>query len=197
MSCKTRCTETLPKIRPGVLKIHAVATHGWKLRAWHGACSGVRLTCSVRVNRPLSLTAVFGVAPTRAKPAVDSEGVAVARVPSASEFATLAGLAESVATRDGDPAPTSAVVIPTTRELAAFAMGFSTSEDGPAYLIVLTGNFADDNEPVPSGTVSGPLTGRVIALMIDAGGSDVTDYGIRSTALDEAKIGTPIPLTLS
>ena len=42
--------------------VSAIPARGWKLLAWHGSCTGRKLTCTVHFNRDAYVTAVF--APT-------------------------------------------------------------------------------------------------------------------------------------
>jgi PASTA domain/Divergent InlB B-repeat domain len=57
----------------------AQPTQGWKLSAWQGACSGKSATCTVRVGRDETATAVFQPIPRCVVPALKRKTLAGAR----------------------------------------------------------------------------------------------------------------------
>jgi hypothetical protein len=76
----------------------------------------------------------------------------------------------------GEPAPSSAVYVRTTRELANDLLGAAVDTDQQVYLVALCGNFKLLNARVPPGQP--PPVGSVASLVIDASTGAVVDFGV-------------------
>lgn len=99
-------------------------------------------------------------------------------------------IAERQAGGSGDPTPTGAVAIDTTRG-AAMQAAEAGGVDGstiPVWLVVLHGHFKDRNASVPAGQ---PLpTGGVLVFTIDQRTHQILDYGIGDRPPNLSSLGT-------
>jgi hypothetical protein len=99
-------------------------------------------------------------------------------------------IAEHEAKENGDPIPTQAVAIDTTRGAAmvAAAAGGVDGSTIPVWFVVMDGHFKDRNARVPPGA---PLpTGRVIAFTINQHAHQIMDFGIGDRSPNLASLGT-------
>lgn len=103
-------------------------------------------------------------------------------------------VARAAAARHGDPNPTAAQHVSTTRALANQAAGGDVVQgDGPSYLVVIHGHFVVPNilPPMPNVSTQLPATTNysVITLVIDASTGDITDAGLTNDVPDLARLG--------
>jgi hypothetical protein len=114
--------------------------------------------------------------------------------PSPAELRTLERLAASAARGAGDPSPTDAVVVPTTRRIAEQV---DAGDDGepttPAYFVLLHGHFTGDMAPDAAALPKG----SILTLTIDPRTNRWTDSGLHDRMPDLDAIGRPEPLPLT
>jgi hypothetical protein len=99
-------------------------------------------------------------------------------------------IAEQQSKENGDPIPTRAVAVDTTRgaAMAAAAAGRVDGSMIPVWFVVMDGHFTDHNARVPPGA---PLpTGRVIAFTINQHTHHIMDFGIGDRSPNLASLGT-------
>jgi hypothetical protein len=105
----------------------------------------------------------------------------------------VAQLAKQRAEENGDPHPSSAQVVMTTRrpahQMIAHAWGGS---DQPTYLVVLQGHFADTHARTPDGRT---VYGTVLMLNIDAATQDILDFGLGYRVPPIAQLGSVRDIT--
>jgi hypothetical protein len=116
--------------------------------------------------------------------------------PSPAELQKLTQLALQNARLAGDGAPTDAIVVRTTRQIAAAVSGGSEvgHASTPAYFLVVHGKFKDCGVPMPPGA-SCP-TGTTMTLTIDPRTNASTAFGLESRNPDVNKMGASEPLPL-
>ena len=100
----------------------------------------------------------------------------------------LREVAAHVAALNGDPHPTKAIAVPSTRKAAnAVDSGAEVDTDQLSYLIILHGNFVGHVAHPPPGA---PLPqGSVLTIVVDASTGLVTDWGISDRTPDTASLG--------
>jgi hypothetical protein len=103
--------------------------------------------------------------------------------PDASELAAIRQLVLEKAAKMGDPSPTGAVLVPTTRRLAELVDVDTAEPDTPVYLVLVHGEFENG--------------GSLLALTIDSATNTLLGNGLVGAMPDVNAIGTPEPLTLS
>ena len=115
--------------------------------------------------------------------------------PGPAELRVLGQDALRAATLDGDPHPSAAFVVPTTRRIAEqVAAGDDGEPNTPAYFVVLRGHFTLDDVPVPEGDKA--PTGTVLTLTFDRRRNRSLDLGAGTQMPDLYAIGQPEPLPL-
>ena len=89
----------------------------------------------------------------------------------------------------GDPQPTYAGYVETTREEAqSFAAATPMEDSQPVYLVELRGKFVAHGAHVPPGR---PLpVGTVATFTVDVTSGQVLDFGINDLTLDLSRLGT-------
>ena len=118
-----------------------------------------------------------------------------AQPPSSAELQKLGAYALDAATQDGDPHPTAAFVVPTTRRIAEeVAAGDNGEPNTPAYFVVIRGHFTLNDVSVPAG--SRAPTGTVLTLTIDPRANRSLDLGAGTRVPDLYAMGQPEPLPL-
>jgi hypothetical protein len=116
--------------------------------------------------------------------------------PTPAELRTLERLVLKVAADWGDPQPTDAFVVPTTRRVAEQVdAGDPLAPDTPAYFVVAHGHFTAADVPIPPGAKA--PTGTVLTLTVDPQTNESTDDGLEDRTPDLDAIGKPEPLPLS
>jgi hypothetical protein len=97
-------------------------------------------------------------------------------------------VAARVAALNGDPHPTKAIAVRSTRKAAVIASsGADVDTDQSSYLIVLHGHFVGYAAKLPRGA---PLPqGSVLTIVVDANTNLVTDWGISDRTPDTSSLG--------
>lgn len=115
--------------------------------------------------------------------------------PTAAELKELGRMALRTATLAGDPHPTGAVVVPTTRQIAVRVSSGDQVFDSnpPSYFVVLVGHFTPDVS-VPAGARE--PTGTFLSMTIDARTNQGMDSGLGDRMPDLYAMGAPEPLPL-
>ena len=100
----------------------------------------------------------------------------------------LRAVAARVAALNGDPHPTKATAVRSTRKAAVTASsGADVDTDQSSYLIVLHGHFVGYAAKLPRGA---PLPrGSVLTIVVDASTDLVTDWGISDRPPDTSSLG--------
>jgi hypothetical protein len=108
--------------------------------------------------------------------------------PTGDKLAALRTVAARVAGLNGDPHPSKAIAVPSTRKAAAkLQSGADVDTDQDSYLIVLHGHFVGYVAHVPRGA---PLPrGSVLTIVVDASTDLVTDWGISDRTPDTSSLG--------
>jgi hypothetical protein len=115
--------------------------------------------------------------------------------PSPAELQKLGRHALSAASQAGDPHPTSAVVVPSTRRIAEQVdAGAGIEANTPVYFVVLHGRFRLTNVSVPPGATA--PTETILTQTIDARTNGGLDVGLGDRMPDLYAIGQPEPLPL-
>jgi hypothetical protein len=113
--------------------------------------------------------------------------------PSRAELRTLARLALRAAGGAGDPHPTGAVVVPSTRKIAERVdAGAVVDSNPPVYFVLLHGHFTANMAP-PGGKFP---QGTILTVTIDSRTNESLDLGIGKRLPDLAAIGEAEPLAL-
>ncbi len=110
----------------------------------------------------------------------------------------LQSLAAQEAFNNGDASPTSAQWVLTTERAAAPLIGLTSAtapDNAPEYVVVMIGQFVDNNAFMPSGA-SAPR-GTCIAFTVDPSSHVIRDFGIAPRPLDTSSVGQMRPLTLN
>jgi hypothetical protein len=114
--------------------------------------------------------------------------------PSPAELRKLGRLALRTATLAGDPYPTGAVVVPTTRQVAERVDADAVvNSNPPAYFVLVNGNFTFHG-PVPAGAKE--PTGTILTMTINSQTNQGLDGGVQDQMPDLHAIGQPEPLPL-
>jgi len=108
--------------------------------------------------------------------------------PAPAELAAIRQVVLQAASAMGDPSPTDAVLVPTTRRLAELVDVDTAEPDTPVYFVLVHGRFTDPRAPVPKSTI--------LTLTIDPGTNQSLDTGLVGAMPDVNAIGTPEPLSL-
>jgi len=114
--------------------------------------------------------------------------------PAPAELAAIRQVVLQAASAMGDPSPTDAVLVPTTRRLAELVDVDTAEPDTPVYFVLVHGRFTDPRAPVPK-SAKAP-TGTILTLTIDSGTNQSLDTGLVGAMPDVNAIGTPEPLSL-
>jgi hypothetical protein len=114
--------------------------------------------------------------------------------PNPAELQKLGQIALEAATGAGDPHPTAAVVVPSTRRIAEDVdAGAGINSNLPVYFLLLHGHFTVDG-PIPRGAK--PPTGSIYTLTINSRTNQGMDVGVGDLMPDLYAIGEPEPLPL-
>jgi hypothetical protein len=105
----------------------------------------------------------------------------------------LRAVATRVAALNGDPHPTKAIAVRSTRKAAVTASsGADVDTDQSSYLIVLHGHFVGHAAKVPR---EAPLPqGSVLTIVVDARTNSFTDWGISDRTPDTSSLGSETSL---
>ena len=88
---------------------------------------------------------------------------------------------------NGDPHPTGAQVVLTTRQRAvSLDSGNKVDSNQATYFVVLRGQFANTHARTPDGWT---LYGSVITLNVDAATQEILDYGLSDRVPDIPQLG--------
>jgi|SRR5213593_2474503 hypothetical protein len=108
--------------------------------------------------------------------------------PTGDKLTALRAVAARVAGLNGDPHPSKAIAVPSTRKTAELVeSGADVNTDQDVYLIVLHGHFVGHVAHVPPGA---PLPrGSVLTIVVDANTDLVTDWGISDQTPNTSALG--------
>jgi hypothetical protein len=111
---------------------------------------------------------------------------------SASADTVLGQIAQTYATKMGDPTPTSTEYVSTTRQVAVQADGSGTADTNePVYLVVVKGSFIDKSA---FGDGGAPPEGSVLTLVVDVSDYQVVDVGVESVPPTLSGVGATTTL---
>lgn len=111
-------------------------------------------------------------------------------------------LARRQAASNGDPHPTRADWLKTTRQQAVSSQSSDRVDSGgrPVYFVVLHGHFVDENAYYlgrgKKGSSANAPHGTVLSFTIDVKSGDVLDFALGNSSPNYSKIGTPHRFTL-
>ncbi len=106
--------------------------------------------------------------------------------PSPALLASIKTLAFHIAAISGEPSPTNAVIVPSTRIAAnEVANGAELTDDSPVYVVSMQGHFTALDAPYGQK----PPTGTVLTLTINPTTMEVLDVTISQTVPDLGKLG--------
>jgi hypothetical protein len=102
---------------------------------------------------------------------------------------------QRVATINGEPTPTQAQWVETTRQVAVASQSSDgVDSDQNVYFVILHGQFVDTHAYMPPGA-SAP-TGTVLTMTVDASTGEVLDSGLSDIAPNYTDTGTPAAFSL-
>jgi hypothetical protein len=111
--------------------------------------------------------------------------------PAETKETKLRVVAARVAALNGDPHPTKAIAVRSTRKAAVTASsGADVDTDQSSYLIVLHGHFVGHTAPRGASFPQG----SVLTIVVDASTNLVTDWGISDRTPDTSSLGSETSL---
>jgi hypothetical protein len=126
------------------------------------------------------------------------EDVRPVPAPSPADLAALAEYSLAFSTRNGEPNPANAELVPTSERAAILATsGAEVSSDRDVYFVTLHGQFTGHSASRHPRRRLPPPRGKVLAIAFDSQTLGLVFWGITNRAPVLANHGQPIPLSLT